>query len=110
MTRSFKAALACLILPFLLMTAAPAFAQSKAPDGTVAAQQAEIDALKARIAALEARLNTLEAKGGDSVANGPMMSDTEIDSFMDTAEKLFRRFFGLVEELERERNPEGQSL
>lgn len=65
----------------------------------------EIERLESRIDRLEERIAQIEA-GKDTMPgkeNGlALPSDDEIDRALDTTDKIFRRFFGLVRELKRD--------
>jgi hypothetical protein len=57
-----------------------------------------------RIAALEARIAALESK---TEASGPALSDDEaVDRVADLADKVMRRFFGMVRQFQREMDGE----
>ena len=71
--------------------------------------QARIADLEARIVALEARLEELQAKSSspDSSAEpGTFPDDAEIDRAVGAMQKFMRGFFGMVDELRKDFEPE----
>jgi hypothetical protein len=71
------------------------------PSGTAGAEAAPAD-LEDRLSRIERRLSTLETRGG-----GEALSDEEsIDRAMVLADRVMRRFFGLVREMKREMESE----
>jgi hypothetical protein len=73
------------------------------PSGTAGAEAAAAPAdLEDRLSRIERRLATLETRGG-----GEALSDEEsIDRAMVLADRVMRRFFGLVREMKREMESE----
>lgn len=63
------------------------------------AYQEDIDRLHARIDALERRVAGLEEGGGDGA---DLPSDQEFEQTMGLMERFFRRFMGIVKDLERD--------
>ena len=61
---------------------------------------AEVAKLAGEVAKLRARLAALE---GHAAGNGPVVGeDAEVDQAMGFAERLMKRFFGLVREMKRD--------
>jgi hypothetical protein len=65
-----------------------------------AAFQDEIDRLQAKLDGLEDRVARLEAR--PQVPEALLPSDEEIDKSMDVMEKFFRRFMGIMKDIEKD--------
>jgi hypothetical protein len=64
------------------------------------ALQEEIERLQVRLDALDARVAKLEAQ--PSIPEALVPSDEEIDKGLDAMEKFFKRFMGIVKDLEKQ--------
>jgi hypothetical protein len=62
--------------------------------------QDELDRLQARLDGLEERLARLEAR--PAVPEALLPSDEEIDKSMDVMEKFFRRFMGIMKDIQKD--------
>ncbi len=66
-----------------------------------AAFQDEIDRLQGKLDAVEARVARLE---GRAIPEAPLPSDEEVDKSLDIMEKFFRRFLGVVQEFDKDKD------
>ncbi len=71
-----------------------------------AAFQDEIDRLQGKLDAVEARVAKLE---GRAIPEALLPSDEEVDKSLDIMEKFFRRFMGVVQEFDKDKDgPQAQ--
>jgi hypothetical protein len=70
--------------------------------GEIERLESRIDALEERVAALEARPESRRGRKFGQRRDFGLPSDEEIDEALDMTDKVFRRFFGMVQDLKRD--------